>query len=173
LISIDLKRVYATGYSNGGFMAYKLASELSNRIAAIASVAGVMTLSTGDNFNPLRPVPVLHIHGTTDWWVSYDVASYWKSVDQTLSYWIEYNSCLLTPETTILPDLDPNDGCTVEKITYTDCDNNVNVILFKVIKGGHTWPGAGDPGYSHTGNANNDFDASVEILNFFNNYTLD
>ena len=118
-------------------------------------------------------MPILHIHGTDDYFVSYSASGYWKSVDETLNYWTEYNSCVLTPETTILPDLDPNDGCTVEKITYTNCDNNANVILFKVIKGGHTWPGAGDPGYTFAGNANNDFDANVEILNFFKNYKLD
>ena len=49
------KRVYATGMSNGGMMCYRLAAELSDRIAAIAPVAGTMAV---DNYNPKRPVPV-------------------------------------------------------------------------------------------------------------------
>ena len=66
--SIDFERVYACGYSNGGFMSYKLACQLSNRIAAIASVGGVMPNSLMKNCNPLRTMPILEIHGTNDWW---------------------------------------------------------------------------------------------------------
>jgi len=70
-----------------------------------------------------------------------------------------------------LPDLDPTDGCTVEKITYTDCSDNSNVVYYKVINGGHSWPGAGPAGYA-VGNTNQDINASVEIWNFFKNYKL-
>jgi polyhydroxybutyrate depolymerase len=61
--SIDRQRVLATGMSNGAMMAYRLAAELSDRIAAIAPVAGRMAT---EGCRPRRPVPVLHFHGTTD-----------------------------------------------------------------------------------------------------------
>ncbi len=70
-----------------------------------------------------------------------------------------------------MPDLDPTDGCTVEKITYTDCSDNSNVVYYKVINGGHTWPGAG-PLHPAFGNTNQDINASVEIWNFFKNYKV-
>jgi polyhydroxybutyrate depolymerase len=160
--SIDLEKIYACGYSNGGFMAYKLACQLSHRIAAIASVGGVISSNTEANCNPLRTMPVLQIHGTNDPWVSINGNTGWLSVDQTLSYWTNYNNCV-EADTIILPDLDQTDGCSVEKISYTNCSN---VIYYKVINGGHTWPGAGPPGYP-AGNTNQDIHASTLILNFF------
>jgi polyhydroxybutyrate depolymerase len=63
VVNVDPKRVYATGISNGGMMCYRLAAELSDRIAAIAPVAGTMAI---DKYNPKRPVPVMHFHGTAD-----------------------------------------------------------------------------------------------------------
>src|SRR4051794_7837563 len=63
LVNVDPKRVYATGMSNGAMMCYRLASELSGRIAAIAPVGGTMATET---CRPGRPVPVLHFHGTKD-----------------------------------------------------------------------------------------------------------
>jgi len=168
--SIDLERIYACGYSNGGMMSYKLACQLSHRIAAIASVGGVISTNTAANFNPLRAMPVLQIHGTSDPWVPINGSTGWHSVDQTLSYWTSFNDCVQA-DTTILPDLDPTDGCTVEKTTYTNCSDNSNVVYYKVINGGHTWPGAGPPGYS-AGRTNQDINAGVEIWNFFKNHKL-
>jgi len=168
--SIDLERIYACGYSNGGMMAYKLACQLSHRIAAIASVGGCISTNTAANFNPLRTMPILEIHGTSDPWVPINGGTGWHSVDQTLSYWTSFNDCIQV-DTTILPDLDPTDGCTVEKISYTNCSDNSNVVYYKVINGGHTWPGAGPPGYS-AGNTNQDINAGVEIWNFFKNYKV-
>ena len=163
--SINLEKIYACVYSNGGFMAYKLACLLSNRIAAIASVGGVMSASVAANCNPLTPVPILQIHGTKDPWVPIDGSPYLYSVDQTLSYWINFNNCVQA-DTTTLPDLNTADECTVEKITYTNGTNNSCIVYYKVINGGHTWPGAGDPGYP-AGNTNKDINANIEILKFF------
>ena len=161
---IDLERIYACGYSNGGCMSYKLACQLSNRIAAIASVGSAFSPSTEESCSPLRTMPVLNISGTADPYVQI------YHVDETLSYWINFNDCVQI-DTTTLPDLDPTDGCTVEKTTYTNCSDNCNVVYYKVINGGHTWPGAGPPGYS-AGSTNQDIDANIEIWNFFKNYKL-
>lgn len=168
--SIDRERIYACGYSRGGFMAHTLACQLGHRIAAIASVAGVISTSVADSCRPLSTMPVLHIHGTADTWVSINGASGFYSADQTISYWTGFNDCGQV-DTAMLPDLDPTDGCTVEKTTYTNCSDNSNVVYYKVIDGGHTWPGAGPPGYA-AGRTNQDFDASAEIWNFFKNHKL-
>jgi len=66
LYTIDLDRVYATGMSNGGFMSFLLACQLSEKIAAVASVTGSMTQDTFDDCNAQLPTPVLQIHGTED-----------------------------------------------------------------------------------------------------------
>jgi polyhydroxybutyrate depolymerase len=60
---VDEKRIFATGFSNGGQMAYRLALELSDKIAAIAPMSGGRV---AEGSRPSRPVPVLHIHGTAD-----------------------------------------------------------------------------------------------------------
>ena len=75
--SIDLQRVYVTGGSMGGAMAYRIACELSHRIAGIASVAGWLPSSIANNCNPLHSMPVLHIHGTKDTFIPFE------SVDQS------------------------------------------------------------------------------------------
>ena len=71
----------------------------------------------------------------------------------------------------ILLDLDTTDSCTVEMISYTNCKDKIDVIYYKIINGGHTWPGAGPAGYP-AGNTNQDFNASVEIWNFFKDIRL-
>ena len=167
---IDAGRIYATGYSNGGFMAYKMACELSHRIAAIASVSGVISTSTQANCDPSRTIPILQIHGTNDSYVPMAGGTGWQSVDETLNFWIQNNDCKDT-DTIILEDSNPSDECTVELISYTNCSNNSQVIFYHVINGGHTWPGAGRTGYP-AGKTNQDINAGVEIWNFFKDFEL-
>ena len=162
---IDLKKIYACGYSNGGFMSYKLACQLSHRIAAIASVCGVFSESTAKNFCPIKRMPILCIHGTLDGTVPNNGTVGWLSVDQTLRYWTSFNNCVHS-DTISLPDSDPNDKSTVEKIKFTEDTGNYPVIYYKVSNGGHSWPGATQD-FSWTGNTNRDMNASEVIWNFF------
>jgi polyhydroxybutyrate depolymerase len=168
--SIDADRIYACGYSNGGFMAYKLACQLSHKIAAIASVGGVISTSTLTDCNPGHSLPVLQIHGTKDFYVPINGKTGWHSVDQTIDYWKDNNECTQV-DTTIMPDINLDDNCTVEKISFSNCNNNDSIIYYKIIDGGHTWPGAGPTGFS-AGNTNQDFNASETIWLFFKNQKL-
>jgi polyhydroxybutyrate depolymerase len=170
LYSIDLERIYACGFSAGGFMALRLACELGHRIAAVASVGGTMIISNMANCDPTRNMPVLLIHGTDDQTVSIGGDQYTYSVDQTIDYWIDYNNCVVT-ESTNLEDVEPADNCTVEKISYTSCDYNCNVLYYKVHGGGHGWPGGNETKYSN-GNLNMDMNAGYEIMKFFNEAQL-
>jgi len=138
--TVDLTRVYSTGMSNGGYMSFHLACRLSEKIAAIASVTGSMTPETYDDCIPLHPSPIMQIHGISDGSVPYEGTSWSKSIDEVLQYWVDYNGCYPDPTTTALPDIDPDDGSTVEYIVYDGGDNGVTVEHFKVIGGGHTWP---------------------------------
>jgi len=162
--AIDTNRVFSCGMSNGGFMSYRLGCELSNRIRAIASVTGTMASSIYTSCNPLRPVPVMEIHGTDDAIVPYNGTSYWLSTEQSVQYWVSNNNCSQTPTVEDLPDIDPSDYTTVDKYTYSDCDNDADVILFEIDGGGHRWPPSIWLG---SGTTNLDISASEEILNFF------
>lgn len=169
--SIDPDRIYACGWSGGGYMSFKLACQLNHRIAAIASVTPEFSDTTAGACAANRAMPVLLIYGTADPLIPYGGAPGYHSTEQTVSHWVNLNNCL-DPDTTLLPDLDPNDGCTVEKITYPNGIGGSKVIFYKVIGGGHTWPGAafGLPGCC--GNTNYDINANVEIWNFLKNYRL-
>ena len=167
--NIDLERVYATGMSNGGFMSFHLACQLSEKIAAVASVTGSMTPFTFNNCNPQHPTPILQIHGTADNVVPYNGAITWTlSIEDVLQSWVNYNNCDTSATITNLPNINPYDGSTVELIIYDEGDNGVTVEHFKVIGGGHTWPGTafGSPG------TNYDINASVEIWKFFSKYDI-
>lgn len=169
---INLNRVYSTGMSNGGFMSYRLACELSERIAAIASVTGSMTDSMMYYCNPSRPVPVMRIHGTNDLIVNYNGGGNILSVDTCNSFWIQRNNCTAQVDLQIIPDNVPSDNCTAEKTTRPACDNQSEVVLYKINGGGHTWPGVVDMFGGIAGNTNQDFEASEAIWEFFNRYDL-
>jgi polyhydroxybutyrate depolymerase len=166
--NINQERIYSTGMSNGGFMSFLLACQLSNRIAAIASVTGSMTPETYNNSNPLHPTPIMQMHGTSDDLVLYGGTDWSRSIDDVLSYWVDYNDCDTTPIITALPDLDPNDGSTVEHYVFDNGNNGVKVEHFKITGGGHTWPGNL---YGGAG-TNYDINASDEIWNFFSKYDI-
>jgi len=170
--NIDMSRIYSCGYSQGGEMTYRLAIELGHRFAAIASVAGKLNDISGNLGLPMRPISVMHIHGTldgTELWGP-GLANLW-SVETTLNFWIQNNNCVLTPDTIAIPDTCISDSCTVQKISYTDCADSTRIIFYKILRGGHTWPGADTSVWSGGGFLNRDINASQEIVNFFKNYT--
>ena len=167
--NIDLSRVYCCGYSLGGEMTYRLAIELGYRFAAVASVTGLINDVSGNLGDPIRPLPILHIHGTADtyetWWG--DNKNLW-TVPETIDYWLEKNGCSSPADSVPVPDIDPTDGCTVEKISYTNCSDEGSFIFYKIHNGGHHWP---DAAYNWGGgNLNRDINANEEIWNFFKNY---
>jgi polyhydroxybutyrate depolymerase len=170
LYSIDLSRVYATGMSNGGFQSYRLACDLENRIAAIASVTGAMTDLTVSNCQWSRRMPVMEIHGTADPLVPYGGQTGITSVEETMGIFRARNLCATTTDTIDLPDLDPNDSSTVQRIQWTNCVDGMEVVLYKITGGGHTWPNAYYPFIY--GPTNHDLDASQEIWNFFKRFTI-
>ena len=168
LYTIDLDRVYATGMSNGGFMSFLLACQLSEKIAAVASVTGSMTQDTFDDCNAQLPTPVLQIHGTEDDVVLYNENNLSLPIPDVISYWVDHNNCETTPTTTTLPDVDVSDGSTIEYSVYEDGDNGITTEHMKVIGGGHTWPGS----ILNSAGTNQDIDASMEIWLFFSRYDI-
>jgi polyhydroxybutyrate depolymerase len=168
--SIDQKRIYSTGMSNGGFMSFKLACELSDRIAAIASVAGSMQPFTLKNSKPSHPMPILQIHGDIDGMVPYKGDSKWtRPIESLIKDWTTFNKIKAKPTVVNLPDEDPDDGSTVIKTTYQNTNNCVEVIHYKVIGGDHAWPGS----IIELDGTNYDFDASEVIWAFLSKYNMD
>ena len=166
--SINQDRIYSTGMSNGGFMSYHLACELSERIAAIASVTGTMNVNQPATCSPSHPMPVMEIHGTADATVPYTGNFLFGTTPAAVAYWVNYNNCESTPSITAIPDTDGGDGCTAEHQVYTGGNNGSTVEHFKIINGEHTWPGSAFGGLG----TNQDIDACNEIWRFFSKYDI-
>lgn len=167
--NIDLNRVYSTGMSNGGFMSHALACELSNRITAIASVTGSIDEDRIDYCDPQHNTPVMQIHGTDDGTVPFEGGFGFMPVDSVVKFWVEQNHCDATPTFTEIPDIVPSDLCTAEHYVYGGCYKNINVEFYKIIDGGHTWPGTA---ITFLGVTNLDINACKEIWRFFSQYKL-
>lgn len=147
VVNVDTKRVYACGMSNGGMMCYRLAAELSDRIAAIAPVAGTMAI---EESKPKRPIPVIHFHGSMDKIVPFDpptgtTTSFLKlkGVEESVQTWVKLNSCEVTPQTETISQ--EGDEMKVTRMTYGGGKDGSEVVLILIDEGGHTWPGQKPP----------------------------
>lgn len=135
---INPKRIYATGISNGGMMAYRLACELSDKLAAIAPVAGALNVEC----IPAQPVAVIAFHGAADQHVLYDGGAPISKLDPrprtdnsvafAISFWVKQNQCAASPQKL------ERGKTTVE--TYSNCRNNAEVVLYTLKDFGHAWP---------------------------------
>ncbi|MBI3769057.1 MAG: hypothetical protein HY271_11280 [Deltaproteobacteria bacterium] len=173
--TIDPKRVYATGISNGGIMGYRLAAELSDRIAAIASVSGPIGTEA---IHPSRPVSIMHFHGTADEFAPFAGGSgrkslssiHFHSVAESIAAWVKADGCAEKPAVTALPAA-PGDDTRVRSETYAPCRDGAEVILYVVEGGGHTWPGR-EPRLGFLGTSTRSVSANNRMWEFFQRHPL-
>lgn len=167
--NVNLDRVYACGMSFGGFFSIFLAGQMSDRIAAVASVAGtVLNAVPYSMIAPNRPISLLEIHGTNDNNVAYDGNQASHPVQSVLDHFVTHNNCSPNPTITQLTNTDPNDGSTVEHIVYANGNAGTVVEHFKVTGGGHTWP---DENTNAQG-VNRDINGCEEIWKFFSRFDI-
>jgi len=172
--NVDPKRVYATGMSNGAIMCYRLASELSDRIAAIAPVSGPMGT---EKCSPRRPVAVIHFHGTDDQYAPFEGGkgrgvsqTDFYSVEHSIRAWVKANGCPEMPVVTDLPDK-ADDGMKVQRKTYGPGSDGAEVVLVEIKGGGHTWPGR-DPVVRFLGKSTKDISANDLMWEFFKKHPM-
>jgi polyhydroxybutyrate depolymerase len=172
---IDLRRVYATGISNGAIFSHFLAANLSSRIAAIAPVAGSIAVPFDARFGPAQPVSVLIINGTEDPLLPYQgggVAGGRRgrviAVEEGARKWAGADGCTMAPESRSLADAEPGDGCRVLSYTWNGCRSGTQVVLYRLDGAGHTWPGGAQylPDFI-IGKVCKDIDGAAEIWKFF------
>lgn len=136
---IDSKKVFATGMSNGAMMSYRLACELSDKIAAIAPVVGALNIDC----KPSQPVSVIAFNGMQDQHVLFQGGAPQKTVDSharvdnsvayAMTFWSQHNGCAATPT--------HNEKGNIAHDVYSNCVNNTAVELYAIKDGGHAWPG--------------------------------
>ena len=176
--NVDTNRVFATGLSNGGIMSHYVASELSDRIAAIAPVGGPLMM---DAPNAKRPVPVMHFHGTGDEFAPFKGGfgkggaggkgvTDFKSVDHTIQSWVKANGCKPEPEVVALPDK-ADDGMKCTRKTWSGGKDGSEVVLIEIENGGHTWPGK-EPIVAMLGKSTKDISANDLMWEFFQKHPM-
>jgi polyhydroxybutyrate depolymerase len=164
---VDGQRVYATGLSRGGFFALRIAAELPQLFAAVASVGGPMPEPVVQHHSKPGKVGVLLIHGTADQVVAYGgKAGGYLSAQDTYSYWLKRNGIAAGEASQRVFDVDAGDGTSVAWIEQGNGEQSV--ALATIRDGGHTWPGA-DPFNVGLpiGVTTRDVDANEVIWQFF------
>jgi len=159
IYNIDTERIYFCGLSLGGFMAQRMACEKSDKIAAVASVAG--TIGNSLNCTPSRPIPICHFHGTNDQVVYYTNNLYGLDAEELVSFWINNNHCDSNYIYKTYPDV-VNDGILVESYYFNSPNNLSDVMFYKAIGADHIWL------YSPV----NDISYTIEIWNFLKKFRL-
>jgi polyhydroxybutyrate depolymerase len=154
--SIDRKRIFATGISNGAMMSFRLGCEMSDTFAAVAPVEGAQNLPC----HPSTPVSVIVFHGTDDHLVPFDGGStpfqigpkrHDAPVSDTVSFWVTRDGCSATPVSEVTPSL--------HTYIYSGCQNSAGVALYAIQGGHHIWPGVQYSG--------NDIPATKIMWDFF------
>lgn len=162
---IDTNRMYVFGFSFGGFMTDRLATEHSKRFAAVANVSGLH-----GNFLtklPIKGVPYLKFHGTDDPTINYAgtqtigiFPGFGLSAEKTVKFWVTQNACDTAPIIDTIPDI-ANDGLKFVRFTYKNGRDKSDVVFYKVINGLHKWYGT----------PTNDISYCQTIWKFFSQYS--
>jgi polyhydroxybutyrate depolymerase len=136
--SVDRKRIYFTGISNGAAMSYRVACEMSDQVAAIAPVEGALNIDC----RPSTPVSVLIFHGTADRLVPFNGGTApfpsgekgtHHSVAFAVDFWVKQDSCSATPA--------HEETAEVHVDRYSGCKDGGEVALYAILGGHHMWPG--------------------------------
>lgn len=196
--SIDAQRIYAAGHSDGALMAYRLACDLSERIAAIATAGG------HDGYaqcQAKRAIPVYHMHGTADQCMPFEGGQCGGCTAEFLSKIglpLEQKTWDCSPVSDYIDGWRDFNGCASQskrtyhrgKVTcrtFADCRDGAEVTLCTVKDMGHTWPG-GNAGIEDCttfpnnsicqswravmGEVNTDLMANTAMLEFFQKFRL-
>ncbi len=163
LLNVDPKRIYATGFSNGAILAYRLACEMADQIAAIGPVSATQALEDMQACQPAQPVPVIHFHGTDDEPNPYNGGEtpggvQFISVADAIQFWVDFNGCPIDPQQS-------ESGNVIHNI-YAPCQSDSSVELYTVTGGKHAWPG-GEAVSQRMGEPTLEISATILMWEFF------
>ena len=169
LFNLNNKKVYATGFSNGAFMVYRLACEIADKIAAIGPVSGVLGV---DGCRPSRPVSIVHFHGKQDPNAVYDggIGPNAKEkiprrgVRETIDIFLHLYGLPAQPVET---------SKTGQVLSERWASGKVEIVVWTIDDGGHTWPGGKTTiSESKVGKLSTAIDASELMWQFFEHHSL-
>ncbi len=172
IATIDVSRIYVTGFSNGAMMSYHLACNRADTIAAIAPVAGALQ-GVFESCQPARAVPILHIHGMDDQWAPFfggigkrKQAGEQQAIPELIDFWRNRYGCTGEEEYSFA------EGARCVRSTCGD--SRATVTLCTINGLGHQWPGNDPQGFTlkALGNSRPSVAGSDEILKFFDSWSL-
>jgi polyhydroxybutyrate depolymerase len=181
VLPIDRRRIYATGLSNGGMMAHRLAAEAGDLIAAVVPVAGGMVLPA---IKSARPVPVMHIHSVDDPRALYNGGLgppfpltksrvFHPNIDRMIARWAKHNGCSEQPSVEDRRSDKEAHGHTATRFVFRNCRDNAEGTLWKLTGAGHVWPGGKQKVLERIlGPSTEIIDANQEMWQFFQRFSL-
>ncbi len=177
---IDPERVFVTGMSNGGLMAYKLACAMPELITAIAPVTATIPTDILAECSNVEGTGLMIVNGTEDPYMPYHGGTISIlgmdrgeviSTGKTVHHWLRQNGCQVHSEKKMMPNTVHHDKTTATQYFYSDCTSGVKVALYRVEGGGHTWPGGRQYQRKESvGKTSKDFNACEEIWQFFERF---
>lgn len=180
--NVDTQRLYLGGFSNGGFMTYRMACSAGDTFAAFAAVGGNLYVELSRYCSRSDPTSILIMNGTADPSVPYmgvqvnnpeggEPIRISLGVEDTVSAFARRNGCSLTGTSTTFAEQGESPGTRVVRFVPRDCQSGKDVMFYMIDGGGHTWPG--HPRLqSELGATNMDMDAGEIIWDFFETHTL-
>ena len=176
----NANKVYVAGVSNGGQMAIRLATEIPEKITAFAAIVASMPVNSKCKDSDI-PVSALFMNGTADPILPYESGQMAsnrglvKSTEESIAYWIDRNGVSVNPIENVLNDTNNKDKSTGLKQLFKNGSNNTEVMLYKILNGGHAEPSKSIRYRrffkSIVGNQNGDIEMAEEIWIFFKNKT--
>ncbi|MCP4418997.1 MAG: prolyl oligopeptidase family serine peptidase [Chloroflexi bacterium] len=175
--AVDSNRIYVTGASNGGMMTYRLACQTEAVFAAVAPVIANVPQPIAADCAPSSPLPILSINGVDDPLIPLTggevcadlemacAGGFVVSVDESIGIFTAVNNCNPLPNREMLPIL-VEDGTSVEKQSYLNCQNGGEVVSYIIHGGGHAWPPL-SPLLRLSGASSGNLDATSLIVDFF------
>jgi len=177
--NIDSNKIYICGFSNGAFMTQRLSCEIPDKFAAVGALGCSLDTVLFNTCNPSRAIPMMYVSGTEDPEVPFGGGQMNNPavlpivpVDSAVQFWVNNNNCQTSENMINIPDTSQSDSSHVEYFKFSDCDCNANVRFYKVVGGGHTWPGVTISAYPQLGNTNEDMHASNKLWEFFSSHSL-
>jgi polyhydroxybutyrate depolymerase len=144
---LDILRIWVIGMGEGGFMAFRLGCDHPERITASVAIAASMPVAVRDHCRPARPMHILEFNGTADPIMPYDggtTRGRYKvavlSANDSIKIWATLDGCRTGPAIEAVTDTGA--GGIVRRTAYSDCGEDMNVMLYTVVGLAHSWPGA-------------------------------
>jgi len=177
-LNVDGERIYVTGASNGGFMSFRAATELPDKVAAIATF--IANKPVNSECPPPTPTPIMITVGTEDPLTPFDggeVAGsgyFVVSADSTRNFWVALNGITSEPTTTTFPDITPDDNSVVKEELFENANGTLAVRYLRMVGAGHSMPSTSrelrPAAEAFLGPQNNDIEGAEQAWQFMSKF---